>query len=203
MRVLATPSSRFQERHRSFMRHISHDVGPRAALLYQEIRRCLQLRSGGGTFNGERWIFKTMQELADRFGFSVRDIQRHLKKLCDLGWLRREKKKASKNWDQTYWYTFGEVDPFTSAKSCPVRERQGGGLKGGSPAGSSSSSRNEQPGTGRHRRGKGFANDEQPCALAPDAEATAPLLEERKAWGLIKPNPTAAAAVRAALNLPC
>ena len=41
-------------------------------------------------FNGERWIYKTMQDLADGFGFSVRDIQRHLKTLCDLGWLKRE-----------------------------------------------------------------------------------------------------------------
>ena len=184
------------------MRHISHDVGPRAALLYQEIRRCLGLR-GGRTINGTKWIYKTMQDLADRFGFSVRDIQRHLKRLVDLGWLKRERLDAKKDWDQTYWYSYGETDPFTSAKSCPVRERQGGGLKGGSPAGSSSSSRNGQTGNGRQRRGIGFANDEQPCALAPDAEATAPLLEERKAWGLIEPNPTAAAAVRAALNLPC
>ena len=77
------------------MRHISHDVGPRAALLYQEIRRCLGLR-GGRTINGTKWIYKTMQDLADRFGFSVRDIQRHLKKLWSTsagsnvsGWMQR------------------------------------------------------------------------------------------------------------------
>ena len=93
-----------------------------------------------------------MQELADRFGFSVRDIQRHLKKLCDLGWLKRERKKAKKNWDQTYWYAFGEVDPFTSAKPCPVGEAQADAPVGDKPAGSSFSSRNEQTGTGAPRR---------------------------------------------------
>ena len=77
-----------------------------------------------------------MQELADRFGFSVRDIQRHLKKLCDLGWLKRERKKAERKQDQTYWYAFGEVDPFTSAP-CPVRERQAGAPMNDKPSGSS------------------------------------------------------------------
>lgn len=163
------------------MRHISNEVGARAALLYQEIRRCLGLR-GGRTVSGTKWIYKTMSELSERFGFSVRDIQRHLKRLVDLGWLKRERLDAKKDWDQTYWYSYGEVDPFTSAKSCPVREWQPDGFKGGNTAGSSSSSRNRQTGGGRQRRREQSSEQqEQPCAHAPDAEATQKLIKQQEA----------------------
>ena len=151
------------------MRHISHEVGARAALLYQEIRRCLGLR-GGRKVNGTKWIFKTMQELADRFGFSVRDIQRHLKKLCDLGWLKRERLDAKKNWDQTYWYAYGDTDPFTAAKSCPVRDLPDRSRDDDKLSGSSSCSRNGQTGAGRPRRWE-QSSEEQPYAI-PDANAT-------------------------------
>ena len=147
------------------MRHISHDVGPRAALLYQEIRRCLGLR-GGRTIDGTKWIHKKMQELADKFGFSIRDIQRHLKTLCDLGWLKREQLEA-KQYKRRYWYTFGEVDPF-----CPVRERQADAPVSDKPSGSFLSSRNGQTGTGRQRRWEQSSGQPEQPHNIPDADAT-------------------------------
>ena len=169
------------------LRHISNDVGARAALLYQEIRRCLGLRKGGEQFNGERWIWKTMQELSDRFGFSVRDIQRHLKKLCDLGWLKREKKKASKNWDQTYWYAFGDVDPYAEAKSCPVRERQADATEDAGLSGSSSCSRKRRTGAGAPRRWEQSSEQpEQPYAI-PDADATRKVIDRWEGMAFCPP----------------
>ena len=65
-----------------------------------------------------KWIYKTMQELADRFGFSVRDIQRHLKRLVELGWLKREQLEA-KQYKRRYWYTFGRGRSVLSGSGTP------------------------------------------------------------------------------------
>ena len=54
---------------------------------------------------------ETVKELADRFGFSIRDIQRHLKTLCDLGWLKR--RLGQKQYKRRYWYLRRHADPFT------------------------------------------------------------------------------------------
>ena len=149
---------------RFLVQHISHTVGARAALLYQEIRRCLGLR-GGRMIGSTKWIYKTMQELADRFGFSVRDIQRQLKRLVELGWLKRKQLEA-KQYKRRYWYTFGEVDPF-----CPVRERQADAAVSDKPSGSSSCSKKRQSGIGAPQRQDRSAQQEQPYAI-PDADAT-------------------------------
>ena len=124
--------------------------------------------------NGTKWIHKKMQELADKFGFSIRDIQRHLKTLCDLGWLKREQLEA-KQYKRRYWYTFGEVDPF-----CPVRERQADVPVSDKPAGSFLSSKNGQTGTGAARRQSRFAPEEQPHNI-PDADATSRFLQQQSA----------------------
>lgn len=68
-------------------------------------------RNGGADFDDKHWIFKSVRELVEHFGFSESSVRRNLKKLLDLGWLVREKKKAHK-WDHTYWWTFGVTDPF-------------------------------------------------------------------------------------------
>ena len=167
---MATLSSHLHRWHRSFMRHISHEVGARAALLYQEIRRCLGLR-GGRMINGTKWIYKTMKELADRFGFSIRDIQRHLKTLCDLGWLKREQLER-KQYKRRYWYTYGDTDPFTEAKSCPVRDLPDRARDDDDRSGSFPSSRRGHTGHGRQRRWEQSSGQpEQPHAI-PNAEET-------------------------------
>ena len=120
-----------------FMRnHISKTLGPTGALIYTELRRCLSLR-GGQMIDGRKWIWKTAMELAELFGISERTVRRHLKRIVELGFLIRKKQKAKQDWDQTYWYAWGEVDPFTEAKTCPVQSGHADRIRAVRPAGSS------------------------------------------------------------------
>ena len=100
--------------------HISQTLGPTGALIYTELRRCLSLR-GGKVVQGTKWIWKTAAELAELFGINERTVRRHLKRIIELGFLKRQKLKAKEDWDQTYWYSWGDTDPFTEAKTCPVQ----------------------------------------------------------------------------------
>ena len=61
-------------------------MGARAACCTKRFADALAF---GGNDQRHQVDYKKMRELSDRFGFSVRDIQRHLKKLC-TGWLKRE-----------------------------------------------------------------------------------------------------------------
>ena len=88
--------------------------------------------------------YKTMQDLADRFGFSVRDIQRHRKSCATSAGFAARRKPARTGTRPTG--THGEVDLFTSAKSCPVREGKVAASR--AAARPVLPSRNEQPGTG-------------------------------------------------------
>ena len=142
--------------------HVSKTLGSTGALIYMEIRRCMSLR-GGRIIDGSKWIWKTAQELADLFGFNERTVRRHLKRIVELGWLKREKHEA-KDYDQTYWYTFGDEDPLTDAKKCPVGAGQVARPKAvNAPASSFVPGKNIQ--------------EERHCV--PTAEATAELLASR------------------------
>ena len=131
--------------------------------------------------NGTKWIYKTMKELADKFGFSIRDIQRHLKTLCDLGWLKREQLER-KQYKRRYWYTYGDTDPFTEAKSCPVRDLPDRARDDDNRSGSFPSSRREHTGHGRQRRWEQSSGQPEQPHPVPNADATARLLAERKKW---------------------
>ena len=141
--------------------HISKTLGPTGALIYTELRRCLSLR-GGQIIEGRKWIWKTVNELAKLFGISERTVRRHLKRIVELGFLIRKKQKAKQDWDQTYWYAWGDTDPFTEAKSCPL---QGGHVDRIQKVRSAGSSNNQE----RTNRIEGQA--------IPTADQTAALLE--------------------------
>ena len=150
-----------------FMRnHISKTLGPTGALIYTELRRCLSLR-GGQIINGRKWIWKTVDDLAELFGISERTVRRHLKRIIDLGFLIRKKQKASQDWDQTYWYAWGDTDPFTEAKTCPLQGGHADRIQKVKPAGSSN-------GQERTNRIEGQA--------IPTADETATLLERIRQW---------------------
>ena len=91
-------------------RHLPHEVGCLSAEIYKEIRRCLHLR-GGVMHDGIKWIWKTSEELADRFGCNEKTIRRHLKDLVEMGWLKRE--QLQKRWGmRAYHYSLGDDAPL-------------------------------------------------------------------------------------------
>ena len=91
-------------------RHLPHEVGCLSAEIYKEIRRCLRLR-GGVMHDGIKWIWKTSEELADRFGCNEKTIRRHLKGLVEMGWLKRE--QLQKRWGmRAYHYSLGDDAPL-------------------------------------------------------------------------------------------
>ena len=138
--------------------------------------------------NGTKWIYKTMKELSDRFGFSIRDIQRHLKKLCDLGWLKREQLER-KQYKRRYWYTYGDTDPFTEAKSCPVRDLPDRARDDDDRSGSFLSSKKGHTGRGRQRRGEQSSKQpEQPHSIR-GADETSDFLRDRYAGMTFCPPP--------------
>ena len=92
--------------------HARKTCGSTAWLVFQEIRFWLG-KQGGTQHEGQHWIWKKAEELAEALGFNEKTIRRSLKKLVDLGWLKREKLNAKKRRDQTYWYACGEIDPFS------------------------------------------------------------------------------------------
>ena len=144
--------------------HIAKTLGSTGALIYTEIRRCLSLR-GGRVIKGAKWIYKTAQELADLFGISERTVRRHLKRIVEFGFLQRFKQDARTDWDQTYWYTWGDEDPFTEAKKCPVQGGHSGRLHADKSSGSSTSSRRG------HTEG-GNASPDNKQQNIPNADAT-------------------------------
>ena len=146
--------------------HVCKTLGPTGALIYIELRRCLSLR-GGQIINGRKWIWKTVDDLAELFGISERTVRRHLKRIIDLGFLIRKKQKASQDWDQTYWYAWGDTDPFTEAKTCPLQGGHADRIQKVKPAGSSN-------GQERTNRIEGQA--------IPTADETATLLERIRQW---------------------
>lgn len=64
--------------------------------------------------DGIKWIWKTSEELAERLGCSEKTIRRHLKRLVDLGWLKRE--QLQKRWGmRAYHYSLGDDAPLKPA----------------------------------------------------------------------------------------
>ena len=61
--------------------------------------------------DGIKWIWKTSEELADRFGCNEKTIRRHLKGLVEMGWLKRE--QLQKRWGmRAYHYSLGDDAPL-------------------------------------------------------------------------------------------
>lgn len=94
---------------------VYQETGFTAGSIFQEIYFLLRLKKGGIIRNGEKWIFKKADELAERFQLSERTVRRHLKVLVDEGWLKRAKHRAGSHRDQTYFYAIGRMDRF----ECP------------------------------------------------------------------------------------
>ena len=108
-------------------RHLASEVGCLSAEIYKEIRRCLRLR-GGVMHDGIKWIWKTSEELAERLGCNEKTIRRHLKRLVELGWLKRE--QLQKRWGmRAYHYSLGDDAPLKAVAAAinpqmPVQTRR-------------------------------------------------------------------------------
>ena len=61
--------------------------------------------------DGIKWIWKTSEELADRFGCNEKTIRRHLKGLVEMGWLKREQLQKRFGM-RAYHYSLGDDAPL-------------------------------------------------------------------------------------------
>ncbi|BEV36857.1 helix-turn-helix domain-containing protein [Synechococcus sp. M16CYN] len=106
-------------------RHLASEVGCLSAEIYREIHRCLRLPSGV-VIDGVKWISKTAEELSQLLGCNEKTVQRHLKQLVEIGWLKREQlqKQLCK---RVYYYTLGDNAPLepVSAQKSLQSNRQG------------------------------------------------------------------------------
>jgi hypothetical protein len=86
------------------------------------MRRCLRLR-GGSVDDGVKWIYKTCRELSGLLGCCMKTVERDLRLLVELGWLKREKHDA--RWGkQGYYYCLGDAAPLSKMmplSSCGIR----------------------------------------------------------------------------------
>lgn len=83
--------------------------------------------------DGIKWIWKTSEELAERLGCSEKTIRRHLKRLVDLGWLKRE--QLQKRWGmRAYHYSLGDEAPLKAALVEHLHGMQEVKKTGGRPA---------------------------------------------------------------------
>ena len=107
-------------------------------LLYQEIRRCIDGLRGRRIINGTKWIYKTMQDLADRFS-SESETSSGISNAWSTwagsnvsGWMQR------RTGTRPMWYSYmgnGSYGGFTcgqvlsgspSGKVAALRKRQSG-----------------------------------------------------------------------------
>ena len=172
MRVLATLSSRFRAAQILHAPHFSRRGADRAALLYQEIRRCLQPPLVGGTINGQHWIWQNDA----RAGRPVRSsasatFSATSKQIPRPGSNASAGRKREKLGTDSYWYTCGRGRPVhLSAKSCPVREQTRMSCAPRRPSWMQIPSDLQKPllpgmdqtGTGRQRRGEQTAHLDEP-----------------------------------------
>ena len=88
-----------------------------AAEVFRYLIHCFRLR-GGRVFDGVRWIYKVVREIAEATGYCERQVRRSLMELVAQGWLVREQKEkhgiapGDGGFRRRYWYAPGP--------SCPV-----------------------------------------------------------------------------------
>ena len=70
--------------------HFAAEAGCLEYLLLEEIRHWLSKR-GGAEHDGHHWIYKSAQELADRFGRARNTVAKALRRLVELGVLERQR----------------------------------------------------------------------------------------------------------------
>lgn len=88
-----------------------------ASDVFRYLLSCFRLR-GGRVFDGIRWIYKVVAEMAEATGYCERQVRRVLKDLVAQGWLIREQKEkhgiapGDGGFRRRYWYAPGP--------NCPV-----------------------------------------------------------------------------------
>jgi hypothetical protein len=88
-----------------------------AADVFRYLLGCFRLR-GGRVFDGIRWIYKVVREIAEATGYCERQVRRALVRLVQEGWIVREQKEKNGiapgdgGFRRRYWYAPGP--------SCPV-----------------------------------------------------------------------------------
>ena len=111
-------------------RSLAAETSVLTAEIYKEIRRCLRLK-GGTVVDGVKWIWKTAKELGKLFGVNEKTCRRHLKRLVDLGWLKRL--QCEKQWGKrAYFYTLGDQAPLKNGTITePVQKEEKARLNAG------------------------------------------------------------------------
>lgn len=88
-----------------------------ASDVFRYLLACFRLR-GGRVFDGVRWIYKLVSEMAEATGYCERQVRRVLKDLVAQGWLVREQLEkhgiapGDGGFRRRYWYAPGP--------NCPV-----------------------------------------------------------------------------------
>ena len=100
----------------------------KAGQIFQEIYFLLGLRKGGIIRNGEKWIFKSADDLAQRFNLSERTVRRHISVLVNWAGLRQKHKAKShrdlphlRNWRATEFCQQLMIDETTGRIQRPLR----------------------------------------------------------------------------------
>jgi len=94
-------------------RPLAAEVGCLEYLIYAEIRHCLGLRRGGVNHEGEHWVYKSAQELADLFGVARNTAAKALKRLAERGLVARQKLGVAVGHitNRAWYYCLGEAAP--------------------------------------------------------------------------------------------
>lgn len=95
-----------------------------AADVFRYLLGCFRLR-GGRVFDGIRWIYKVVREIAEATGYCERQVRRALVRLVQEGWIIREQKEkhgikpGDGGFRRRFWYAPGPHCPV------PLRGRTG------------------------------------------------------------------------------
>jgi DNA-binding MarR family transcriptional regulator len=93
--------------------HLASEVGSLDYLVLQELRRCLDLKRGGVDHEGEHWVYKSAQELADLLGVARNTAAKALRRLAESGLLAREKLGVAVGHitNRAWYYRLGDAAP--------------------------------------------------------------------------------------------
>jgi hypothetical protein len=99
-----------------------------AADVFRYLVGCFRLK-GGRVYDGVRWIYKVVREIAEATGYCERKVRRALLRLVHEGWITREQKEkhgikpGDGGFRRRYWYAPGPNCPV------PLRGRHQDHLK--------------------------------------------------------------------------
>ena len=108
--------------------HLASEVGSLDYLVFTEIRRCLDLKRGGVNHEGEHWVYKSAQEIADLLGVARNTAAKALRRLADRGLVARQKLGVAVGHitNRAWYYCLGEDTPdFVRKRQSNATRRTG------------------------------------------------------------------------------